>query len=109
MIKRIIKTNSLPMIIPRLVVGLVFLTEGIQKFLYPELLGVGRFMKIGFSNPSFWANFTGSFEIICGTLILFGIFTRLASVPLIIVMIVAFFSTKYPLLIDKGFWVFAHE
>ena|ERR1035437_2482127 len=107
--KKFIKTTNLPLIIPRIVVGLVFLTEGIQKYLFPELLGTGRFMKIGFSNPEFWAYFTGSFEIVCGIFILFGLLTRLASIPPFIIMVVAFVTTKYPLLINKGFWIFAHE
>ena len=107
--KLVIKTGNLPLIIPRIVVGLIFLTEGIQKYLFPELLGTGRFMKIGFANPAFWAYFTGSFEIVCGILILFGLLTRLASVPLFIIMAVAFITTKYTLLIEKGFWIFAHE
>jgi putative oxidoreductase len=93
----------------RVVVGLVFLTEGIQKYLFPELLGPGRFAKIGFSDPAFWAYFTGAFEIICGLLILLGLLTRLASIPLFIIMVVAFVSTKWPLLIEKGFWAFMHE
>jgi uncharacterized membrane protein YphA (DoxX/SURF4 family) len=93
----------------RLVVGLVFLTEGIQKFLFPDLLGTGRFMKIGFPDPAFWAYFTGTFEIVCGSLVLLGCATRLASIPLLIIMITAFITTKWPLLITKGFWVFAHE
>jgi putative oxidoreductase len=96
-------------VLVRIVVGLIFLTEGIQKYLFPELLGTGRFMKIGFNNPAFWAYFTGAFEIICGLLVLFGLFTRLASVPLFIIMMVAFVTTKWPLLINKGFWVMAHE
>ena len=29
----------------RILVGWVFLSEGIQKFLFPETLGVGRFTK----------------------------------------------------------------
>jgi|ERR1035437_1749455 uncharacterized membrane protein YphA (DoxX/SURF4 family) len=106
---RFIKTGNFPLIIPRIVVGLVFLTEGIQKYMFPELLGTGRFVKIGFSNPAFWAYFTGCFEIVCGTLILFGLLTRLASVPLFIIMVVAFVTTKYPLLVEKSFWIFAHE
>ena len=93
----------------RIVVGLVFLTEGIQKYLFPELLGTGRFVKLGFSDPAFWAYFTGTFEILCGTLILLGLLTRLASIPPFIVMIVAFITTKWPMLIDKGFWPFMHE
>ncbi len=93
----------------RLAVGLIFLTEGIQKYLFPNLLGTGRFLTIGFSNPSFWAYFTGTFEIICGTLIILGLITRLASIPLIIIMITAFITTKWPILMNKGFWPWAHE
>jgi putative oxidoreductase len=93
----------------RIIVGLTFLTEGIQKFLFPELLGTGRFEKIGFSDPAFWAAFTGTFEIICGTFVLIGLVIRLSSIPLLIIMITAFITTKWPLLITKGFWVFAHE
>jgi putative oxidoreductase len=96
-------------VIIRLVVGLIFLTEGIQKYLFPELLGTGRFAKIGFVDPAFWAYFTGTFEIVCGTLLLLGLLTRLASVPLLIIMATAFITTKWPLLVDKGFWVMAHE
>jgi putative oxidoreductase len=93
----------------RLTVGLIFLTEGIQKYLFPELLGTGRFLTIGFHNPAFWAYFTGTFEIICGTLIIVGLVTRVASIPLIIIMITAFISTKIPILVHKGFWPWAHE
>jgi putative oxidoreductase len=100
-------TNSTILI--RLTVGLIFLTEGIQKYLFPELLGTGRFTTIGFSNPAFWAYFTGTFEIICGTLIILGLITRVASIPLIIIMITAFISTKIPILVHKGFWPWAHE
>jgi putative oxidoreductase len=96
-------------IIIRIVVGLIFLTEGIQKFLFPELLGTGRFTTIGFGHPAFWAYFTATFEILCSTLILMGLITRIASIPLLIIMITAFITTKWPILITKGFWPFAHE
>lgn len=101
--------NNNSTILIRLTVGLIFLTEGIQKYLFPELLGTGRFTTIGFSNPAFWAYFTGTFEIICGTLIILGLITRIASIPLIIIMITAFISTKIPILVHKGFWPWAHE
>jgi hypothetical protein len=61
-----------------------FLSEGIQKFLFPESLGVGRFVKIGIPLPELMASFVGVTEIICGALILIGLFTRLACVPLLI-------------------------
>ena len=96
-------------ILPRLIVGLVFLSEGIQKYLFPELVGTGRFEKIGFADPDFWAYFVGTFEIICGTLVLIGLLTKLATVPLLIIMMTAFVTTKWPILINKGFWTMAHE
>lgn len=98
-----------PTIIVRLVVGLIFLSEGIQKFVSPETVGAGRFEKIGFSNPEFWAAFTGIFEIVCGILVLFGFLTRMAAIPLLIIMITAFVKTKLPILEERGFWSFAHE
>jgi len=96
-------------VIIRLIVGLVFLSVGVHKFLFPELLGTGRFLKRGFSHTAFWAYFTGSFEIICGLFVLLGLFIRLFSIPLLIIMITAFITTKWPILIDKGFWIMAHE
>jgi putative oxidoreductase len=35
----------------RLAVALIFLPEGVQKLLYPELLGSGRFARIGIPAP----------------------------------------------------------
>jgi putative oxidoreductase len=96
-------------ILVRLIVGLVFLSEGIQKYLFPELAGTGRFEKIGFADPAFWAYFVGMFEIICGSLVLLGLIIRLASIPLFIIMLTAFVTTKWPILMNKGFWIMAHE
>jgi uncharacterized membrane protein YphA (DoxX/SURF4 family) len=93
----------------RLIVSLIFISEGIQKYLFLEYLGPGRFSEIGFSHAFFWAYFTGAFEILCGALVLFGLVTRLASIPLLIIMITAFVTTKLPILINKGFWSFSHE
>ena len=96
-------------ILPRLIVGLVFLSEGIQKFLFPELVGAGRFEKIGFANPEFLAAFVASFEIVCGVLILIGFSIRVAAIPLLTIMITAIITTKIPILMAKGFWSMAHE
>lgn len=101
--------NKNRIIIIRLVVGLIFLSEGILKFLHPDVYGTGRFEKIGFVDPAFWACFTGAFEVICGVFILIGFLTRVASIPLIIVMLTAFVTTKWPILMNKGFWPMAHE
>jgi uncharacterized membrane protein YphA (DoxX/SURF4 family) len=96
-------------ILIRFMVGAVFLSEGIQKFLYSDSLGIGRFSQIGIPYPEFSAPFVGVVEIICGTLVLLGLFTRLASVPLLIDISVAIMTTKIPMLLSKGFWQMAHE
>jgi putative oxidoreductase len=96
-------------VIIRILVACVFLSEGIQKFLFSDALGAGRFMKIGIPFPEIMAPFVGIVEIACGGLILMGLFTRLAALPLIINMFVAIFTTKIPILFEKGFWAMAHE
>ncbi len=93
----------------RIMVGSVFLSEGIQKFLFPETLGVGRFVTIGVPYPSVAAPFVGVVEVVCGLLILFGFFTRLATLPLLIDILTAISSTKIPMLLSKGFWPAVHE
>jgi putative oxidoreductase len=93
----------------RVLVGWVFLSEGIQKFLFPESLGMGRFAKIGIPYPSFSAPFVGVVEILFGTLIILGFLTRLATIPLLVDISVAIVTTKIPILLDKGFWASAHE
>jgi uncharacterized membrane protein YphA (DoxX/SURF4 family) len=100
---------SAAIILVRLAVGGVFFSEGIQKFLFPEALGVGRFIKIGIPAPGVMASFVGVVEIVCGTLLVIGLLTRLASIPLIIDMLVAIATTKVPLLMKSGFWAMAHE
>jgi uncharacterized membrane protein YphA (DoxX/SURF4 family) len=87
-------------------VGSVFLVEGILKFLYPQELAAGRFEKIGIPIPHVTGPFVGGVETICGALVLLGLLTRLASVPLLINITVAILSTKIPILLGHGFWTF---
>ena len=101
--------NDNKIIIVRMIVGLIFISEGIQKYLVVSMLGPSFFKEIGFSNPAFWAHFTGTFEIFCGILILFGLLTRLASIPLLTIMITALITSKLPLLATRGFWTFLHD
>jgi uncharacterized membrane protein YphA (DoxX/SURF4 family) len=93
----------------RLLVGVVFLSEGIQKFLYPATLGVGRFEKIGIPAPQFFAPFVGVVEMVCGALLIVGFLTRLAAIPLLIDISVAIATTKIPMLMESGFWAAMHE
>ena len=111
-------------VLVRLLVGLVvFLPEGIQKLAFPGVLGAGRFARIGIPFPEIMGPFVGVVEIVCGALIIVGLFTRLAAVPLIVIMIVALISTKLPILLGHdvgmfhlstdmkrtGFWSAQHE
>ena len=94
-------------ILVRLLVGLVvFFPEGIQKLAFPEILGAARFANIGIPYPDLMGPFVGVVEIVCGALIIAGLATRLAAIPLIIVMIVAIVSTKVPILLGHDFWIF---
>lgn len=114
--------NSKTSILIRFMVGAVFLSEGIQKFLYPAARGTGRFEKMGFPNPEFFANFVGTFEIVCGLLLLIGFITRFAALAMLINMTVAIIVTKIPIAFGEsfgpfvlrdlstyGFWSMAHE
>lgn len=89
----------------RLAVGLIFFTQGILKYTDPKM-GVERFTKIGFAHPAFTAHFVGFFEIVCGVLVLLGLLTRLAALPLLMVICTAIVSTKIPELYraNQGFW-----
>jgi putative oxidoreductase len=94
-------------ILIRLLVGLVvFFPEGLQKLMFPDILGAGRFLRIGIPYPDVMAPFVGVVEIVCGVLIIVGLFTRLAAIPLILIMIVAIVSTKIPILLGHDFWIF---
>jgi putative oxidoreductase len=95
------------MVLLRIAIAFVFVTEGLQKFLYPEALGVGRFIKIGIPFPEISAPFVGGVEIVGGALVLIGLYTRLAAFALVIDMIVAITATKVPILLGYGFWGFA--
>lgn len=96
-------------ILVRLLVGWVFFSEGVQKFLFPAALGAGRFAKIGIPAPHFFAPFVGVVEIVCGLLVIVGFLTRLAAIPLVIDISVAIVSTKIPMLAKDGFWGTMHE
>ena len=101
----------------RFYVGLIFVGEGVLKFLRPESLGSGRFVKAGIPAGAFFANLDGMAEIICGVLILAGLLVRLAALPMIVDMVGALTITKLPLLWgsaplypkEGGFWDFFHE
>jgi len=94
-------------VLVRLMVGLlVFFPEGLQKLVFPGILGAGRFANIGIPYPEILGPFVGVVEIVCGALTIVGLLTRLAAIPLIIIMIVAIVSTKVPIVLGHEFWIF---
>lgn len=108
--KRISHTGApAAVILIRLMVGAVFVSEGIQKFLLPDQLGAGRFLKIGLPMPELLGPFVGTCEIVCSSLVLLGLATRPAVIPLLVIMAVALTTTKWPMLAVQGFWSMAHE
>lgn len=123
MFRKLLQTDHSPTtIIIRFMVGGVFLSEGIQKFLFPAARGVGRFAKMGFPHPEFFGNFVGVFEIACGVLLLAGFLTRGAALAMLLNMTVAIIVTKIPIALGEsfgpfvlrelktyGFWSMAHE
>jgi putative oxidoreductase len=105
---RIIDSNAPKAVaLIRLAVGIVFVSEGVQKFIYPAALGAGRFAKIGIPAPEVMGPFVGAVETVCGLLILCGFLTRLAAGPLAINMVVAIASTKLPILLGRGYFLFS--
>jgi putative oxidoreductase len=106
--RRFLSTNaSAATVLVRLMTGCVFLSEGIQKFLYPAELAAGRFAKIGIPAPQTMGPFVGGCEIVCGALLIIGLLTRLAAIVLLIDISVAIVSTKIPVLLGHGFWSFS--
>jgi len=123
MLKQILTTDPhKTTLLIRLMVGTVFLSEGIQKFLYPAQRGAGRFESMGFPVPEFFGNFVGVVEILAGILILFGFITRGGAFLTFIIMTIAILVTKVPIAFGEsfgpfilrelhtyGFWSMAHE
>ncbi len=101
--------TSRALLLIRVLVGWVFLSEGIQKFIFPAQLGFGRFQQIGIPGARIVAPLVGAVEIVCSLLLLIGLFTRLAAIPLLAVIITAIFTTKLPMFEKTGLWSMLHE
>lgn len=99
------KTDApVTVILIRILVGWVFVSEGVGKFLYPAEQAAGRFEKIpGIPAPHIMGPFVGTVEVVCGALILIGLFTRLAAIPLLIDISIAILSTKLPILLGHSY------
>lgn len=107
-LRRLLSTTApREVVLIRLAVGLTFTSEGIQKFLFPAARGAGRLATIGMPWPEVLGPAVGATEVLCGALVLLGLATRLAAIPLACTMVVALASTKVPILVGRGVWMFA--
>ena len=105
LIARLMRTQApAAVILVRLLAGSVFFAEGLKKFLFAADWGAGRFARIGIPAPEVLGPFVGVVEIVCGLLLVIGLLTRPAAIALIINISVAIYTTKLPLLLNKGFW-----
>ena len=86
-------TRWFPPLLARLTVGFVFAESGWGK-LHNIPKVVGYFTDLGIPAPEFQAHLVASTELVGGTLLLLGLLTRLASVPLTVVMTVAIITAK---------------
>jgi putative oxidoreductase len=97
------------MILIRVLMGLVFLLEGILKFLRPEELGAGRFEALGLPYPHFLAPFVGGIEIAGGAAILLNLYAGDAAFVLLLVIITALVTTKFTILLGRPLGPFPLE
>lgn len=99
--------RDLPIFLIRVIVGSVFLLEGVLKFLRPEELGAGRFAGIGLPFPHLLAQVVGSVEIAGGAAILFNFYAGDAALVLLVVILSALVTTKLPILLGHPLGPFA--
>jgi putative oxidoreductase len=96
---RLFRADAHPaVLLIRLAVGFTFLVAGSRKLMDLEQAG-SNFGNMGFPQPHFLAGMVAGFEVLCALLILVGLATRLAAIPLIVIMIMAIISTKLPTLV----------
>lgn len=94
--------RNLPLMLVRIIVGVVFITEGILKFLRPGELGTGRFAHIGLPMPHLLAPLVGILEVVGGAGVLLNLYTGEAAVLLLCVIVTALITTKIPILLGHS-------
>ncbi len=98
--------KNLPLLLVRIIVGAIFITEGILKFVYPGELGVGRFEHIGLPMPHLLAPLVATVEIAAGAILILNVYAGPAAILLLCVIITAIVTTKIPILLGHGFGSF---
>src|SRR5882757_10174733 len=85
--------ESIPALLARFVVGVVFVTSGWGKVHHLEKV-TAFFTELHIPAPAFQAVFVSYVELVCGSLLLVGLASRLSAIPLIVSMIVALITAK---------------
>ncbi|HEY6728541.1 MAG TPA: DoxX family protein [Polyangiaceae bacterium] len=89
------KLQALPPTLARLTVGYAFLTTGWGKLHNLERVAE-FFSSLSIPAPAFHATFVSCIEFGCGALLLLGLLTRIAALPLIGTMVVALLTALWP-------------
>jgi len=99
--------RNLPMILIRVIMGLMFVFEGALKFVRPEQLGAGHFAAIGLPDPQLLAPLVGGIEILGGAAMLLDFYAGDAALALLAVTVTALVTTKIPILLGRPLGPFA--
>lgn len=95
------KRRQEPLDAIRYLVAVVFVTEGLLKFMHPLDLGAGRFERIGLPWPNVLAPWVGAVEIAGGLALMVNLAPDLAAAALLAVISVAIVTTKLPILLGQ--------
>ena len=99
--------KNLPMILIRVIVAVVFITEGVLQLAYSSEYGAGRFARIGIMYPHVMGPLVGVVEIVAGAAVLANFYAGDAAIFLLAVIITAIITTKIPVLIGRPLGPFA--
>ena len=77
----------------RFTIGVVFIESGWGKLHNLEKV-IGYFQSLGIPAAQYQAPFVATTELVAGALILIGLVTRLASIPLVVTMVIAILTAK---------------
>lgn len=105
MLKKLRKTDQSPStVLIRLMVGVIFLLDGLQNLAFPLLYASEKLEKIGIQAAEYHDFILGGVEIAFSLLIIFGLYTRLAAISLIMIICFVIVTTKFPRFNEEGIW-----
>jgi putative oxidoreductase len=87
------KLDGLALLVARLTVGLEFTSTGWGKVHNIDKV-IAFFGELGIPAPAFQARLASFTELVCGSLLVVGLGSRLAACPLVVTMVVAILTAK---------------